>query len=469
MKKVISILLCAVMLLVSCGINDKLPVSYPEASDTDTIPSSEESTPHESTPPESITEPETEPEVPPVAPRKTELIESPEPMRYIYGKGSAVISGPSDFAADTRAEGMSVITCAIECLPDTYYEFSDWYKTEIRLVRMKVLKNLGKYKVLDEFYLMVPVDFMTDFTTYGSFVIKDLVQYGYEGFVLYNKTLGCAERFDLPLCACSPYNFISAENMIAFDKNDNFDISLWYSTLAWEAESENYIEYMADGKYALVSDGYTLAQTEEKLMERINDSQEYSFMHTISDANEEERKALDYVLSAENGLFIAEHEYYAHYAPYQITYRTQRYIEGYPTNETLSISRDKIEFSSVKFTAEDIENMPDLAYAMKGINEEFQNGNIKAPHLTVNVSGKTGYFGIFGWYEKSENGVFGIVRITWKFLYDNKIGYVADDKYYVVTAEGYEDITRDELLNLVNNDLNYIYTKSYGSSGKLFD
>jgi hypothetical protein len=82
MKKVISILLCAVMLLVSCGINDKSPVSYPEASDTDTIPSSEESTPHESTPPESITEPETEPEAPPVEPREREFITSPEPMRY---------------------------------------------------------------------------------------------------------------------------------------------------------------------------------------------------------------------------------------------------------------------------------------------------------------------------------------------------------------------------------------------------
>ena len=50
--------------------------------------------------------------------------------------------------------------------------------------------------------------------------------------------------------------------------------------------------------------------------------------------------------------------------------------------------------------------MPDLASAMKEVSEELQNGNIKPPHILTNVSGMRGTFGVFGWYEKSENGVY---------------------------------------------------------------
>jgi hypothetical protein len=456
MKKIICILLCVVMLLVSCGINDNEPLNSHEPSGTDALDASSAESPNETDPP-----------APPVVePRKTEFIESPEPMRYALG-GEYSFYLPNRSSGDTRQDGMSVIVCAVECLPDTYYDFADLNKTEKRLVRMKTLKNLGKFKVSEEFYLMVPVDFMTDFTAYGSFVINDLLQYGYEGFVLYNKTLGCAERFDLALCACTPYDWINAERMIAFDENGNFDISLWYSTEAWKEESQGYIEYIAgDGKYALVRDGYTLAQTEEKLLEQINESQEYAFMHTISDANEDEIVALEYVLSAENGLFVPEHKYYTHYAPYEVTYRTQRYIEGYPTNEKLSINRDGIKFSTVKFSAEDIENMPDLASAMKEISEEFQNGNIKPPHILANVSEMGGSFGVFGWYEKSENGVYGVVRVAWKYWNDDR--YFLDDKYYVITSEmeTCEAIDRDDLLKLINNDLEYVYTGKYNVLGK---
>ena len=210
MKKMICILLCAVMLLVSCGIYDRDPLNSPESSDTDALDASSAESPSETDPPALSV----------VEPRKTELIESPRPMRYALG-GEYSFYLPNGSLGDTRQDGMSVIVCAVECLPDTYYDFADLNKAEKRLVRMKTLKNLGKFKVSEEFYLMVPVDFMTDFTAYGSFVINDLLQYGYEGFVLYNKTLGCAERFDLALCACTPYDRINAERMIAFDENGN--------------------------------------------------------------------------------------------------------------------------------------------------------------------------------------------------------------------------------------------------------
>lgn len=459
MKKIISVLLCAVMMFVSCATKGDEPLTPPVPSETEVPYVSSEESSSETDPPE------TEPleNAPIVEQRRTELIESPEPMRYALGDEYIFYLPNSGSSGDIREDGMSVIVCAVECLPDTYYDFADLSKTEIKLVRMKTLKYLGSFKVSEEFYLMVPVDFMTDFTAYGSFVIKDLLQYGYEGFVLYNKTLGCAERFDLALCACTRYDWITAERMIAFDKNGNFDISLWYSTEAWKEESQRYIEFMAENeKYALVRDGYTLAQTEEKLMERISDS---SFMHTISDANEDEKAAFEYVLSAENGLFVPEHEYYAHYAPYKVTYRTQRYIEGYPTNEKLSINREGIKFSTAKFTAEDIENMPDLASAMKEVSEELQNGNIKPPHILTNVSGMRGTFGVFGWYEKSENGVYGIVRVVWEYWNGDRD--LLDDKYYVITSEmeACEAIDRDDLLKLINNDLEYVYTGRYNSSG----
>ena len=161
MKKVISILLCAVMLLVSCGINDKSPVSYPETSDTDTVPSSEESAP-----PESVTEPETEPEAPPVEPRKTELIPSPEPMRY-YSGHKYCMSVPEDGFTDYWYSGIIVTIELVEVLPDTYTCFYDWDQYEVRMLKVKTMNNLGSGDVAEEFYLFIPSEYFTDFIHYA--------------------------------------------------------------------------------------------------------------------------------------------------------------------------------------------------------------------------------------------------------------------------------------------------------------
>ena len=77
-----------------------------------------------------------------------------------------------------------------------------------------------------------------------------------------------------------------------------------------------------------------------------------------------------------------------------------------------------------------------------------------------------GSFGVFGWYEKSENGVYGVVRVAWKYWNDDR--YFLDDKYYVITSEMEvcEAIDRDDLLKLINNDLEYVYTGKYNALGK---
>ena len=95
---------------------------------------------------------------------------------HYYGNESS--SGMSSNAVmDANPPGISVTAKLIEMLPDTYTFFDDWNQYEYRLLRMKTVKLLRGTEMTEEFYYMVPVDFMTDFSVYDSFVIKNMAQF----------------------------------------------------------------------------------------------------------------------------------------------------------------------------------------------------------------------------------------------------------------------------------------------------
>lgn len=136
------------------------------------------------------------PDVPPVIPIVN--LQSPTNAPQFYGdENSEGMS--SDGQMDVSPLGISVTAELVEILPDTYTFFDDWKQYEFRLLRMKTVKLLKGMEMTEEFYYMIPADFMTDYSVYDKFVIIDMAQFGYEHHVMYNKTQEQAECLELVL------------------------------------------------------------------------------------------------------------------------------------------------------------------------------------------------------------------------------------------------------------------------------
>jgi hypothetical protein len=125
-------------------------------------------------------------------------------------------------------DGITVTAEILEVLEDTYISFTDWGKNEKRLFRMKTVNNLGEGDVAGEFYWMLPVDCFTDFTEYKYIVFRSAYQISIENSVWYNITLGCAERFDLPIYTSFEREEPDCEWVMAFGVDGLLDNSLWY-------------------------------------------------------------------------------------------------------------------------------------------------------------------------------------------------------------------------------------------------
>ena len=74
--------------------------------------------------------------------------------------------------------------------------------------------------------------------------------------------------------------------------------------------------------------------------------------------------------------------------------------------------------------------------------------------------------GFFGWYAKTNDGVVGIVRVTWNFRFG-----AMDDAYFIVdqTANEIRQIDRDSLIEKFGEyETPYIYRGEYAKNGKIW-
>ena len=77
--------------------------------------------------------------------------------------------------------------------------------------------------------------------------------------------------------------------------------------------------------------------------------------------------------------------------------------------------------------------------------------------------------GIFGWYAKTEEGIIGIIRVTWCYR-SNYYDLYYDDAYYIIEygSNEYKPIDRDSLLKKFGKyESTFIYTGAYDALGKV--
>ena len=377
--------------------------------------------------------------------------QAPSKMPCFFGSEQSV--GPT-IEGDLDFTGISVTAELVEILPDTYIFFDEWHQMEFRLLRMKTVTLLKGEKMTKSFLYLIPTDYMTDFTKYSKFVILDMAQIGYDSFsVMYNVTDGKAEQLG-PIFGYSSY-YLMGESFIAYDADGNFDSRLWRSTKAW-IDSTKYAQAPA-----------RVQDAEAKEISRRNPNGDDLSVKLLNDISLSSRKALGYIKSFDNGIFVPTFSSMRLYSDIKLD--AVRYIEGFATNESVSIRRDSYAFSKARFTKEDLENLPNLSSAFASVSSDLEGGLIKPPHLKEVSNPLFDTTGAFGWYAKTENGVIGIIRVTWCF-YSGLADVYYDDAYFVIEygSDTCTQISRDVLVQRLGNyEKAFIFMGEYNENGKI--
>lgn len=367
---------------------------------------------------------------------------------------------PGSVQAEINPTGLSVTAKLVEALPDTYTFFDDWNQYEFRLLRMKTVKLLNGQKMTVEFYYLIPVDFMTDFSVFDSFVIKDMAQFAYEYSVMYNKTQKKAEQLNLVLFGYRVYGFtVMGENFMAFDADGVSDKRLWNANESWIAATES-----AKGVD-------TITKAEEKIRNNGREKNKL-YVHLLKDISGEAANVLSQVKSFDNGIYVQTFSSgMLQFSP-EVQFHAVRYINGFATNEKVNVwskeweggEKDTYSFTKAHFDDSDLNALPDLASAISSIASAYDKGEIVPPHITNHEELNLVTYGIFGWYAKTNDGVIGVVRVTWQY-FEGK----SDDAYYIVEygSDECQSIDRDALIQKIGEyETTYIYDGAYNETEK---
>ncbi len=385
---------------------------------------------------------------------------SPSSDPKYYGSDFNVTN--SGVSGEVNTAGISVTARLIETLPDTYTFFDDWRQVEFKLLKMETVTVLYGIKVTKEFYYMIPLPYMTDYSIFDRFVIVNMGQYGHEYTVLYNQTKQRAEQLGTVLFGYSNTNFeFMSENVMAFDKNGKFDARLWTSTEAWIKSTEWLLDTYGD----IYNSNYTISQAEDSA-----DGYDF-YVQSIKNVTGESAEALKYIQSFENGIYVPDGSGFKLFYGSDLQLLFTRYINGFATNESGAIYNNSALFSNARFTKEDEEKLPDLTSAYAAVTDAFNNGEISPPHIKDYKSMTLMEHGVFGWYAKTADGVIGIVRVNWHYKSGGYPG-LYDDMYYVIEYGSDEcvPIARDALIKkLEGYETTYIYYGEYDENGKIIE
>ncbi len=408
--------------------------------------------------------------------------ETTESSPQYYGDESSA-ELPSGTTSELALRGINVIAKYADELPDTYTFYGDWTQTEFRIIKLRTVDNLQGKPMPEEFYYIIPVEFMTDYSIYDQFLILEMAQYGYENTVLYNKTKSNAAMLDLLLFGYQTYGGFCymGSNFAAYDADGNFDGRLWESTDMWAKETN------PAGTHQTID---VIAERAKAYNENVK---KYTYAHSLKDVTGEATQALEYISSFENGIYAPMYinGLVADLYP-EVQYHVTRFINGYATNEHISIMDTEYlaghenmpqfisTYSEARFTDEDLDKLPNLASAMSAVSQAYDEGKINPPHITDFDGLHYRSYGIFGWYAKTENGVVGVIRISWTYTRNyvsNKDYYEPyktsffDDAYYIIEygEDTCKAIDRDELLERIGEyEKSNIFTGKYDETGKVY-
>ncbi len=393
-------------------------------------------------------------------------------------KNQLPIPGPQYYGSDESTEfpsspaepaiyGMTVLAEYVDVMPDTYTFYDDWNQHEFRLIKLKTIELFKDKEAPDEFYYIIPVDCMTDYSVYHQFAIYNMAQYGYDNTVIYNKTKDCPQMLDRTLFGYYAWGWFyrMGEDFVAYDSDGNFDARLWNSTDRWMY-------------YTKHSSPYVCKTVDEVRKEASDDGYRDLYYRYFDGKLEGEAAELfDYISSLENGVYVSNSPlgFILYQSDRTSVLGATRYINNFATNEKISIwigdnvssQKENYSVSKARFTDDDLDSLPDLSSALAAVRNAYTDGKITPPHIKNYEENSLSHKGIFAWYAKTENGVIGIVRVSWRYGNGD-----LDDIYYVI-EHGQDEcrfIDRDDLVKKIGDyETTYIFTGDYDENGKVYN
>lgn len=333
---------------------------------------------------------------------------------------------------------------------ETINEYGSTFTSKYRVFCMEVTDPLQS-GMDGTFYYMLPADLSGDLTRYDELLIS-MIQRP-KNFVLHNG--GKVAAFDYLFS--DPHDAPELGNMIAFS-DGVFDASLWETW--WQDRRDwhygyQHLEKQLNGNVSrlLVSEGSTLEEALQRRQQQIDSLDEFAKPRQVRHYDfqtEAARQTMTWVKPFENGVFVPE----------QISpdYHIRRYINGCPTNEwyTIDYETEEVSASVYRFADKDFEKLPDISAYI---------ANLDLPQIApqhTDTAGKVpGDHTAVGWYEKTETGVYSIVRITWNYW--DQDGYVKyyDETFILLDETGDHMISREKLIELIGDNPN-IFDGEYG-------
>lgn len=402
--------------------------------------------------------------------RPTESLRSGGPLNYgpvkllpVTCKTDASISGKAHrYVAGTKNHGsgaqpdmapplfqfqhgyLHVVAKAVEECSGGYQALGG-YGT-YRMFRMEVIDSLGS-GVEGEFYYLLPESLKGDLTQYDALLIS-MAQLP-KNFVLQNGDSLKAYEY----LFADPYDTPELGNIIAFT-NGVFDETLWQDR-SWSYGYQfgrHHLDINDDS--LLVSRGSTLEEALQRRQAQIEvwgkwdkaaQVQHYDFQ------TEAAQQVMAYMKPFENGVFAP-----GRFSEYYWVYR---YINGCPTNEWISIDSDTeaVTTSEYRFEDEDFEKLPDIPGYIEGLDMS----KIVPQHTDLDgkiLMNKS----VTGWYEKTDSGVYSIVKISWQHCdaEDWCLEYY-DETFILLDETGDYTVSREELIELIG-DNHKIFDGEYG-------
>ena len=379
------------------------------------------------------------------------------------GKGFQYITGTANPGASSGPEAapprfefqhgyIHVVAKAIEELGiyETLNAYGSTQTYTYRVFAMQVIDPLESSMETGSsgtFFYLLPSYLQGDLTQYDALLIS--MNQLPHNFVLRNEDALIA----IDYLFTDPQHRPELGNLIAFT-NGVFDESLWQDR-SW-IYGYQFVDHLLDKSddSLLVSRGSTLEEALQRRQAQIEEWGEWAKPQTVKHYDfqtDTAKQVMDYVMPFKNGVFVPYGNSY--------TYGARRYINGCPTNEWIQIDMENetITSSDYRFEDADFENLPDLAAYIESVDLS----QIAPQH--TDPSGKILIFNsAVGWYEKTETGVYSIVRIAWRyFAEDDYYMEYYDETFILLDETGDHIISREDLIELIGENSN-ISREEYG-------
>ena len=382
-------------------------------------------------------------------------------FQYITGTANPGAGGPAGAPPrfEFQLEYIHVVAKAIEevGIYETLNAYGSTQTYSYRMFAMQVIDPLDsgmETGLSGMFYYLLPSYLQGDLTQYDALLIS-MTQ------LPKNSVLRSGDRLTaVDYIFIDPQRCPELGNIIAFT-DGVFDESLWqdrswrygYQFGQYQLDKSDYMLYQM-----LVYRGSTLEEALQRRQAQVEEwTEEWGEWFTLPTVShydfqtEAAKQVMDYVSPFENGVFVPYGNSYA--------YGVRRYINGCPTNEWIQIDMEDetVTISDYCFEDADFENLPDLSAYVTSLDLSRIAPQHTDPNGKILI-----YNSAVGWYEKTENGIYSIVRIAWRY-YDENDWYVEyyDETFILLDETGDYIISREELIELIGENSN-ISSGEYG-------